>query len=148
MSRLGVPTLGWLTATLLSLITFWVFWTLRYHGPESTLRQYHQAASDLNRAVGESLADPDFGSPISWQLWVLTADLMDQGRTRYEIAHASYKANSAALIVQYETARRAKPALVWQLKRVNGNWRVDANATTRAFQRLLGPRIFDFRPVR
>jgi len=148
MTRLGVPTLGWLTATLLSLITFWVFWTLRYHGPESTLRQYHQAASDLNRTVGESLAVPNFGSERSWKLWVLTADLMDQGKTRYQIAHSSYEPNSAALIVQYETERGAKPALVWRLKRLEGTWRVDANETTRAFQRLLGPRIFDFGPVR
>lgn len=148
MARFGVPRLGWLTATLLCLITFWVFWTLRYHGPESTLQQYHQAAARLDRALGESLTDPSFKSPASYELWKFTVSLMDQGNTRYYIARTIRGPNEAIIFVQYDPPGPINPALVWRLHRIGVSWLVDANQTSRSMDQLLRPYVLERPPVR
>lgn len=148
MAKVGVPRLGWLTATLLCLITLWVFWTLRYYGPESTLRQYHQAAARLDRNSGNLLSDPDSSSRGSWNLWQFTVGLMDHGNTRYEVTDVSYQANVASLLVRYSTRQGGEPALIWRVRRYDGNWKVDANQTSLAIQRLLGPAVLPYPPLR
>src|SRR5687768_2628029 len=98
MSRLGVPTLGWLTSILLSLVTLFVFFTLRDYGPDTTVRKFHLAAEDLDRDEAATLVSPDFNSSSTEELWRLVAGLMANGRTDFEITHYQRKANQAAIV--------------------------------------------------
>ena len=62
MAKLGIPTLGWLTSILLTLVTLFIFGNLQNHGPDSALKQFHLAASEHNRIDASGLVTPNFDS--------------------------------------------------------------------------------------
>ena len=144
MTRFGIPTLGWLTSLLLCLITFYIFWTFRYYGPESTLHRYHAAAAEIDRIEGESLSYPNFDSKRSADLWRFTVGLMAQGHTRYALVHRTQEPKVATFIVQYDPPGPIDPALVWRVAKVNGVWKIHANETTAAMQRFSGLYFFEY----
>lgn len=139
MSRLGVPTLGWLTSILLSLVTLFVFFTLRDYGPDSSVRKFHLAAEDLNREEAAPLVYPDFNSSSTQELWSLVAGLMANGRTNFEIAHYQRKANQAAIAVRYRFPNGEQRTLIWLVNRIEGKWRIDTRETTLAARYLMSP---------
>lgn len=144
MARFGVPALGWLTSLLLCLITFYIFWTFRFFGPEATLHRYHLAAAEVDREVGQFLSDPNFESGRSAGLWRITVNLMAQGETRYALVYRIQDRDVVTFIVHYDPPGPTRPVLVWRVRRIEGNWMIDANQTTEAMERFMGLNSFDY----
>ena len=145
MPRLGVPTLGWLTAILLSLVTIFVFGSLQNYGPDSTVRKFHQAAAELDRNGAAALVAPDFDSSATQDLWTSLTSLLANGRTEYQITHYQRKANQAAIVVRYRFPNGEARTLVWVVSRIEGKWKIDTRETLLAARYLLSPSTF--RPI-
>ena len=141
MAKLGIPTLGWLTSILLTLVTLFIFGNLQNHGPDSALKQFHLAASEHNRIDASGLVTPNFDSAPTQELWIYITGLMANRRTVYEITHVTRQANAAAIVVRYRLPKGANRALIWKLIRTDGNWRVDTRETALAARYLLGRQI-------
>jgi hypothetical protein len=137
MPRLGIPTLGWLTAVLLSLVTIFVFGSLQNYGPDSTVRQFHQAAAELDRNGAAALVSPDFDSSSTQMLWRELNTLLANGKTEYQISHYQRKANQAAIVVRYRFTNGEARTLVWVVSRMDGKWKIDTRETLLAAQYLL-----------
>jgi hypothetical protein len=144
MPKLGIPTLGWLTAFLLSLVTIFVFGSLQNYGPDSTVRKFHQAAKELDRNGAAQLVFPDFDSSSTYELWTYMTSLLANDRTEYKITHYKREANQAANVVRYQFPNGEQGALMWVVNRIDGTWKIDTRKTTLA-ARYLSP--FTFSPI-
>ncbi len=140
MAKLGIPTLGWLTSILLSLITIFIFGTLQNYGPESTVSKFHQAARELDREQASQLVNPGLESAPTQELWRFFAGFMANGRTEYRQVHYERQANQAAIVVQYRFPNGEQRSLIWVVKRQGGKWLIDTRETTLAARYLLNPR--------
>ena len=137
MSRLGIPALGWLTAILLSLVTLFVFGTLRNYGPDSTVRKFHEAAIADDSQAAANLATPNFDSASTQELWSFLKGLMANGSTEYEIAQNQRQANKSAIVVRYRSPYGDQRSLIWVVIRQQGRWVIDTKETTLAARYLL-----------
>ena len=140
MAKLGIPTLGWLTSILLSLITLFVFGTLQNYGPDSTVQKFHKAAAEMNRDAAAPLVSPDFDSSSTQELWTLLVGLMANGRTEYMITHHQRKANQEVIVIRYRLPNNEVRTLMWDVDRLDGKWVIDTRETTLAARYLLFPR--------
>lgn len=140
MSKLGIPTLGWLTSSLLSLITLFVFGTLQNYGPDSTVQKFHHAAAAGDAEAAVPLVTPDFDSSSTQELWATLVWLMANGRTEYAITHYQREVNKAGVVVRYRLPNGEMRTLVWDVDRVEGKWVIDTRQTTLAARYLLFPR--------
>ena len=138
MAKLGIPTLGWLTSILLTLVTLFIFGNLQHHGPDSTVKMFHQAAERHDRFRAASLVEPDFDSASTQELWMVITGLMANKQTEYEITHVRRQANETAIVVRYRLPNGAHRALIWKVARFEGKWKVDTRETTLAARYLLG----------
>lgn len=149
MARLGIPTLGWLTAVLMSLIVLSVFWTLQNYGPKSTVRRFHEAAAKLDRNAAADLVTPNFGSRVTQELWIFVASLLSSGRFDYGMVLTQREDDKAVVVVQYRADQGEPRSLIWALLRdPQGRWIIDTQNTTLAARRLLNPRNLSQVPVR
>ncbi len=137
MPKFGIPTLGWLTSILLSLVTLFVFGSLQNYGPDSVVQQFHQAAAERNQAKVQELVDPDFDSAATQELWALTVGLMASGRTEYAITNHQRKANQEVIVVRYRFPNGELRTLLWGVDRKGGSWVIDTRQTTLAARYLL-----------
>ena len=137
MSRLGIPALGWLTAILLSLVTLFVFGTLRNYGPDSTVCKFHEAAIADDSQAAANLATPNFDSASTQELWSFLKGLMANGSTEYEIAQNQRQANKSAIVVRYRSPYGDQRSLIWVVIRQQGRWVIDTKETTLAARYLL-----------
>lgn len=140
MAKLGIPTLGWLTSILLSLITLFVFGSLQNYGPDSTVQKFHKAAAEGNRDGAAQLVSPDFDSSSTQELWMTLVGLMANGRTEYSITHHQRKANQEVIVVRYRLPNNEVRTLMWDVDRLDGKWVIDTRETTLAARYLLFPR--------
>lgn len=139
MAKLGIPTLGWLTSVLLSLITLFVFWTLQNYGADSTVQKFHKAAAEMNGEAAAQLVSPDFDSSSTQELWATLVGLMANGRTEYTITHHQRKVNQEVIVVRYRLPNNEMRTLMWAVDRVEGKWVIDTRETTLAARYLLFP---------
>ena len=140
MAKLGIPTLGWLTSILLSLITVFVFWTLQNYGPDSTVQKFHKAAMEQKREDAVPLVSPDFDSSATQELWMTLVGLMANGQTNYTITHHQRKVNQEVIVVRYRLPNNEMRTLLWNVTRLDGKWVIDTRQTTLAARYLLFPR--------
>ncbi len=140
MAKLGIPTLGWLTSILLSLVTLFVFGSLQDYGPDSTVQKFHRAAAARDAESANRLVAPDFDSSSTQELWATLVWLMANGRTEYAITHYQREANKAGIVVRYRLPSGEMRTLVWDVDRTDGKWVIDTRQTTLAARYLLFPR--------
>ncbi|MBC8064911.1 MAG: hypothetical protein H7Y17_08785 [Chlorobia bacterium] len=148
MSRFGVPTLGWLTSALLSLVTLFVFATLQNSGPDSTVQKFHRAALELDRLGASELVSPTFDSSSTQELWMYVANLVASSKSDYQIINYQRRANQAAISVQYRFPSGGTRTLVWIVNRIQGRWKIDTRETALAARFLLSPRQSPSNPLR
>lgn len=148
MSNAGVPPLGWLTAILLSLVTLFVFGTLRDYGPDSVVRKFHLAATDRNPNLVAQYVTPDFDSASTQELWANVSWMLGQPSTTYEIQRVIRQPGKAAVVVSYQFSGGDKRALIWVVVRNRGVWQIDTTQTALAARTLTNAPVSGPFPVR
>lgn len=147
MQPTGVPTLGWLSAALLSLVTLFVFGSLRNYGPDSVVRKFHMAALERNWRAATPLVDPDFDSEPTAELWVNLNAILGQYGASYDIQNVQRKPNEAVLVVRYQTPEGER-RLIWVVTRKSGVWKIDTRRTTLAARALTNAPTYGLSPLR
>lgn len=144
----GVPTLGWLTSILLSLLTLSVFGTLRNYGPDSVVRRFHMAVLDHDQKQAATLVEPDFDSAPTEELWMNVSAIMTQYNASYEIQNVIRKPNESILVVRYQYPNGERQSLIWDVVRRDGAWVIDTRATALAARKLTNAPNYGLFPVR
>jgi len=148
MSNAGVPPLGWLCAILLSLVTLFVFGTLRDYGPDSVVRKFHLAAIEHNADLVASSVSPDFDSAPTRELWLNVSAILTQSSATYDIQRVVRKPGKAVVVVGYQFPDGEKKYLIWVVVRNHGVWQIDTGQTTLAARTLTNAPTFGPLPLR
>lgn len=128
MHRRAAKLSAILSAIALAGVTLAVFWVLREVGPASTIRRFHIAAVRGDFQEVEYLVTPD-STPAAARELVAAVQGIAQLGGQYQLA--STVRPSPNLIVaevnyHFPGGRRAE---LWFLQKVQGRWRINADAT-------------------
>jgi len=148
MSNAGVSPLGWVTSALLSLVTLFVFGSLRNYGPDSVIRQFHMAAVEHNAGSAAALVTPDLDSASSQELWMNVSAFLNQYGASYEIQNVYRQPSEEILVVQYKFPAGERRSLPWVVVRKGGVWKIDSNRTVLAARKLTSAPTYGLFPLR
>lgn len=128
-----------LPAAILALLTLGVFWTLRGYGPETALRMFHRGAvqrqaEEIYRAT---VPNPN---PNTVAFLATRIHQFAQQGARYQVRYIHRRSGFVVAEVEYVFDRRGiRVPMLYVVRKIDGQWRVDADASIALMARGLLP---------
>jgi hypothetical protein len=134
MSRLS----SGFSAFSIAVLTVGVFWVLRSIGPESVLRQFHQAALNGDRPLLSRTLTPESSAG---SVDFLAGRVVEYGREggRFRLSGIDRRGKFAVADVSYVFPNRGLVvSTLWVLEQRSGKWLINADETASMRPRLQG----------
>lgn len=125
-----------LAALLLAAVTLAVFSTEYNNGPESTIRRFHAAAQRGQPFLLPELVVEDAREPVVGALYVRIVEYLAAG-VRYRVLRTVRNGPVALTEVLYASPTGETNTMIWVVKRVDGEWRIDVGETVTVLRRAL-----------
>lgn len=133
------PVYSYLAAGLLAAVTLFTFYVFRDYGPQSTIRRFHAAISQDNVSELANLTTDGLNAASTRRMVLFVAQLAERNPT-YEIVEMKRLRDVVLAAVEYRFPNGAAMGVVWHVRRMPADWRIDCAETERGLhQRFMGP---------
>ncbi|MFQ3587077.1 MAG: hypothetical protein SNJ74_02275 [Fimbriimonadaceae bacterium] len=128
-----------LPAAILAVLTLGVFWSLREYGPETALRKFHRGAvqREIEEVYRVTVPNPN---PNTVGFLATRIHQFAQQGARYQVRYVQRRAGFVVAEVEYVFDRRGiRVPMLYVVRKVDGQWRVDTDASIALMARGLLP---------
>jgi uncharacterized UPF0160 family protein len=123
-----ISTASAFAAATLGIVTLLVFSLLQDYGPESAIRQFHEAVRENDDQLLASVTFEDMSDPNVQLLKRQVQDLEEQG-ARYSVYSVDRHPTYVEADVQYQGPGGQQITVVWVVRKDRRIWRVSAIQT-------------------